>query len=225
MLTEQMVRAYIESLTKPESQGMVEIRRAITEQGAEHEEIFPSQAAILEMFIVARNANRVLELGTAYGYSGAAIVAALHKNGGGKFISVELDSRRADYSRSTLSKLSATVSVDVIEGNDNSICQKLIDEGQKFDLIFVDSSEANYLSLYDGCTSLLTDRGVLIYDNVLMLTVKGWTNGSNVIENSSDPVLRTLSELVTRALSDDRMATAIFGSGSGLLVCAKRLAH
>ena len=107
-------------------------------------------------------ARRVLEIGTAIGYSGIWLAGALpadgmlrdHGNGSGAG-----QERRANFARAGLSDR-----VSVMVGDAQLLLAKV---AGPFDLIFQDGDKPLYVPMLDRLVDLLRPGGLLVTDNVL----------------------------------------------------------
>jgi caffeoyl-CoA O-methyltransferase len=116
------------------------------------------------LFILARatQARRVLELGTATGYSAIYLARGCEPEKG-QVISLELDAGMAARARRNLAQAGVGDRVEVREGE----ALLLMDEmPAPFDLIFLDIDKESYLSALSHCQRLLRVGGLLVTDNV-----------------------------------------------------------
>jgi len=108
------------------------------------------------------NAKRVLELGTATGYSAIWIAMALRETGG-KLITVEWDEETAEKAKSNIANAGFSDIVDVLCGDANELLSKF--EPGSFDIIFQDVDKEMYLPQLEPCTRILRPGGLLFFDN------------------------------------------------------------
>jgi predicted O-methyltransferase YrrM len=223
MLTERALRLHIDGLQLGETPAMTAIREYIDRQGLEHEEIFPSQMLFLKVLCRAVGARRILELGTCLGYSTAAFVDIVSTAGldDWQIVTVERDPSRSREARQLLADGGLGRNVCFLVGNAEDHCADLLAAGEVFDVVFLDVAEVIYPSLYPACVDLLSDRGLLVVDNVLMSTVDGWFSGQNVVEGYG-PTIDALQQLLALATTDPRVDASIVPFGSGLLLCHRK---
>jgi predicted O-methyltransferase YrrM len=118
--------------------------------------------ALLRTLAVAVSATRILEIGTAVGYSGIWLAGALPP--GGMLITMEMDEARAREARTNFERAGLADRVSVIVGDAQL---KLAKVSGPFDVIFQDGDKQLYVPLLDRLVSLLRPRGLLLTDNVL----------------------------------------------------------
>src|SRR3989440_6139456 len=118
--------------------------------------------ALLRTLAIAVNASRILEIGTAIGYSGIWLAGALPP--GGMLITMEMDEGRAKEARENFARAGLADRVSVVVGDAQL---KLAKVAGPFDLIFQDGDKRQYAPLLDRLVALLRPRGLLVTDNVL----------------------------------------------------------
>jgi predicted O-methyltransferase YrrM len=118
--------------------------------------------ALLRLLATAVNASRMLEIGTAIGYSGIWLAAALPP--GGMLITMERNEERAREARSNFARAGVADRVSVVVGDAQL---KLAKVSGPFDLIFQDGDKQLYTAMLDRLVALLRPRGLLVTDNVL----------------------------------------------------------
>lgn len=129
------------------------------------------EGAILQV-LTAQNGRRILELGTAIGYSALWLARSLPKDG--RLVTIELDPERADHARDVMGRAELSDRVQVITGD---IFQVLPQLNGPFDVIFQDvikhayfqSSPKLAVEIFDLCLSLLAPGGLLLGDNAFCL--------------------------------------------------------
>jgi predicted O-methyltransferase YrrM len=118
--------------------------------------------ALLRVLALTVNATRILEIGTAIGYSGIWLAGALPPDG--MLITIEKDEARAREARDNFTRAGLDDRVSVVVGD---VQLKLAKLSGPFDLIFQDGSKQLYSPLLDRLVALLRPRGLLVTDNVL----------------------------------------------------------
>jgi predicted O-methyltransferase YrrM len=118
--------------------------------------------ALLRVLALSIGARRVLEIGTAIGYSGIWLAGALPP--GAMLFTMEKDPERARTARANFERAGIADRVAVIVGDAQVTLAKV---AGPFDLIFQDGSKPLYVSLLDTLVGLLRPGGLLVTDNVL----------------------------------------------------------
>ncbi len=168
-----------------------------------------AEGSFLHILAKAASAKRILELGTAIGYSGTWWARALPPDG--ELVTVELDSETAKLAEANLRKTGVRDRVTILVGPAQEILEDL--EGP-FDLIFVDIHKQGYPEVLEPCIRRLRVGGLLVTDNVL------WHGAvADPKEKSKDTAaIRTYNE---RLAKDPRMLVSILPLRDGVSVAVK----
>jgi len=124
------------------------------------------EGQLLTLLVRLHGGKRILELGTATGYSG---ICMLRGTDGGVLTTFELDHARAERARANFKEAGFGDSATVIEENAVQGLAKLED---KFDICFIDllnsfRSDDITRQVFDMCMERLEPRGLLMADNAL----------------------------------------------------------
>jgi caffeoyl-CoA O-methyltransferase len=126
------------------------------------------EGQFLKMLVRAMGARRVLEIGLFTGYSALAMAEALPH--GGELVACELDPFAASVAQRAMSRSPHYSKIRVEVGDAAVSMQRLLDEGESFDLIFIDADKSGYAAYFQlalsGC--LLSPNGLICVDNTLM---------------------------------------------------------
>jgi predicted O-methyltransferase YrrM len=168
-----------------------------------------AEGSFLHILAKSIGARRVLELGTAIGYSGTWFARALPP--GGELITVEADPETAKLAEANLTKTGVRDRVTILVGPAQEVLKDL--EGP-FDLIFVDINKDGYPEVLEPCIRCLRVGGLLVTDNVL------WHGAvADKKDRTKDTAaIRTYNERLSR---DARMLAAILPLRDGVSVALK----
>ena len=171
--------------------------------------------ALLRVLATAIGARRILEIGTAIGYSGIWLAGALPPDG--MLITLELDETRAREARENFGRAGLADRTSVIVGDAQLKISKV---AGPFDVIFQDGAKQLYGPLLDRLVALLRPRGLLITDNVL------W-DGKVVPGFSADPdhnpeETRAIAEYNERLSVHPQLQTAIVPLRDGVSISVKK---
>ena len=121
-----------------------------------------AEGSLLHLLARSIRAKRILELGTAIGYSGTWLARAL--SDGGELVTVEHDPETAAIAQKNFEKTGVAPKVKILVGPASTILRDL--EGP-FDFIFNDIDKAGYPAVLEPCIERLRVGGLLVTDNVL----------------------------------------------------------
>lgn len=158
------VQAYMDGLLAPRDPVLARM-----EEEADHESIPIVEAhegALLNLVVKIAGAKRVLELGTAIGYSG---IWLLRGTAGGSLTTFEVDHKRAERARANFAEAGLAQQASVLEEDAVGGLQKL---DARFDACFIDllnsfSSEDVTRRVVELCLERLDAGGLLMADNAL----------------------------------------------------------
>lgn len=121
-------------------------------------------AKFLYDFVKKNNIKKVLEIGTAIGYSGSLMISAGVEN----LITVDIDENYLEIARLTFQKCNYFDKVSIIHEDAKSVIERLVCENEKFDMIFLDGAKGQYINYLDNLIKLIGRDGVIFADNVLL---------------------------------------------------------
>jgi predicted O-methyltransferase YrrM len=124
--------------------------------------VMPATGALLHALVRIGGARRILEIGTAIGYSTLWMATALPDEG--LLISLERQPDRAARARAHLRAAGVDARASVMVGDAARFLHKV---AGPFDLIFQDGDKPAYLTMLDRLHGLLRPGGTLVADNVL----------------------------------------------------------
>jgi predicted O-methyltransferase YrrM len=171
--------------------------------------------ALLNVLATAIGATRILEIGTAIGYSGLWLARALPPSG--MLLTMEANPERARLARENFSRAGLSDRVSVIVGDAQRMLAKV---AGPFDLVFQDGDKRQYTPLLERLIELLRPGGLLITDNVL------WDG--EVVPGYVTPPTRkaedthAIAEYNERLNAHPRLSTATVPLRDGLAISVKR---
>jgi predicted O-methyltransferase YrrM len=118
--------------------------------------------ALLRVLASAVKATRILEIGTAIGYSGIWLAGALPPDG--MLLTLEAKPDRAKQARDNFARAGLADRANVIVGDAGLLVAKV---SGPFDLIFQDGDKIQYAQMLNRLVDLLRPGGLLVTDNVL----------------------------------------------------------
>jgi caffeoyl-CoA O-methyltransferase len=122
----------------------------------------PVVGELLYVLAAAVRGERILELGTATGYS-TIFLARAQAGTQGRVITVEADPKLAGQAEANFRKAGLERRIQVVVGDARRV---LTGMDAYFDLIFLDIEKADYEPVLPDCTRLIKPGGLLIADNV-----------------------------------------------------------
>lgn len=117
---------------------------------------------LLKFMVTAFAPDRILEVGTATGFSALLMWEASGRKC--KITTIEKYEKRIPVARENLRRAGAESCIELIEGDADEV---LDDLKGTYPMIFMDAAKGQYLHFLPKVTKLLADGGILITDNVL----------------------------------------------------------
>jgi len=222
------ITEYIQSST-PEKLGLLKE----LEQYAHQHHVPISQPETLRFIEVICNIakpKRILEIGTAIGYSAIALATAIdnvqctmYNNGGNsqsefQITTIEKSETMANIARENIEKANLQNRITVITGDANEILPTLADE--TFDLIFVDAAKGQYIQFLPHCIRTLQKGGILISDNILF---EGMVATDELWKKRKCTIIRNLREYIKEIMDNNQLDTSILPLGDGVALSYKKL--
>ena len=155
-----------------------------------------------------KNINKMLEIGTAVGYS--AICFSKYVN---HIDTVELNEERYKEAISNIEKCKI-LNINVTLSDAYEYMKSLND---KYDFIFIDAAKGQYLHYLEEAKRLLNDNGIIIADNILF---KGRVL-SDYNEKKHRTAVNRLREYIEIMKNDTDFKTEIIDIGDGIAVSYK----
>lgn len=119
-------------------------------------------AEFLEQIVEIKRPDRVLEIGTAIGYSSIRMARNLRRRA--MLDTIEKSRDNLEVSSAYIAKAGLEDKINVIEGDALTVMPTLTN---RYDLIFLDADKEDYEKLLYYSIMLLEKRGVMFVDNLL----------------------------------------------------------
>src|SRR5947209_15594168 len=168
----------------------------------------PAEGSLPHTPARAIRARRILQLGTAIGYSGTWLARALPDDG--ELVTVEHNPETAAIARKNMEKTGVATKVKILVGDAQGILKDL--KGP-FDYIFNDIDKAGYPAVLDPAIVRLRVGGVLVTDNV------PW--GGDVARKDRSSETQAIRNYNERLAKDSRMIASIVPLRDGVSVALK----
>ncbi len=204
---------YLAGLSRRDDPILDEVRR----QGREMKLpiVAAETGALLELLVTASGARRILEIGTAIGYSTIWMGRALPPDG--LLLTIERDGERAALARQNFARAGLAGRVSVMVGDAERLLHKV---AGPFDVIFQDADKQQYPPMLDRLIALLRPGGLLVTDNAL------WSGEvvPGLIDKPWRPPETTaaIAAYNQRLATDPRLVAMVVPIGDGVSVAAKK---
>ena len=171
------------------------------------------QGELLKLIAQMLQARNILEIGCFTGYS--SIWLAMGLAAGGKVDSLEINDELEDLIREGWSRAGVQDKTELHLGDALEIMELFLNEGRKYDLIYIDANKREYLNYYKAAKRLLRKGGVILADDTML--------GGKVYDSpeTSDKQTRGLIEFNDFVAADPEVEQLILPLRDGLSIIRK----
>jgi len=124
--------------------------------------IRPQMQCLLKFLLAERKPFKILEVGTAIGFS--SILMSEYAPKGCKITTIEKYEKRIPLAKENIEKAGKQKDITLLEGDAAVIIKDLT---ESYDLIFMDAAKGQYIHFLPDVLRLLSQGGLLVSDNVL----------------------------------------------------------
>ena len=153
--------------------------------------------------------KRILEIGTAIGFSSICFSKYLAE--GGRIDTIEIESLRVEQALENIEKVGVQDKICVLEGDALDILPYLTEE---YDVIFIDAAKGKYLEFFEHALRLCKQNGYIIADNVLY---KGMVQ-SDYNKHKQRTAVNKLRNFIDMVLNHPKLESELIDIGDGLTV-------
>lgn len=153
--------------------------------------------------------QKILEIGTAIGYSAMCFSEYLQENG--TIDTIERDAQRVEEAKTNIEKVGVSNKINIYEGDAVEILPTL---NEKYDAIFIDAAKGKYPFFLKEALRMLKPNGVILADNILY---KGYVM-SDYNKHKQRTAVRNLREYIKEVTEDPNLETEILEVGDGLAI-------
>lgn len=161
MIVDDRIRDYLHSLESGQGALLDTIEKDAVRSGIPI--IRRETGALLRTLVAALRPSRILEIGTAVGYSALLMCQAMPETC--HITTIEKYGKRIPLARENFRKAGEDGRITLAEGDAGELLKEF--EGREFDLVFMDAAKGQYLNWLPLLLRLMPVGGVLISDNVL----------------------------------------------------------
>ena len=208
-ITNEIISAYIDNLYVNENAKLEELREFAESKGVPI--ILKDTEKLLKVIMKLKEPARVLEIGTAVGYSSCVFADCC----GCRVLTIESDEDSANAARANIENLGFADLVEVVQGDARDILASL-DEKEQFDILFIDAAKSHYREFWDLAMPLMKDECMVICDNVLM---KGMTASDEYDERGRYKTsINRMRDFIEYINGLDYADTAVLPVGDGVSI-------
>lgn len=166
-----------------------------------------------EVLLLMAKPKRILEIGTAIGYSSIFMASVLGEDV--KIDTIEIDSDRVQLAWENVRKAGLESCIRIIEGDAQEVLPLLTEQ---YDFIFMDAVKSKYADFLPHCVRLLKKGGILLADNVLY---KGMTKGPEQVKHKQRTAVTGLRSFLKEIEDHEQLKSVILDIGDGVALSVK----
>ena len=174
---------------------------------------------ILSLLTGLTKPKKILELGTAHGYSALFFAKKLPE---ARITTIERNPAMIVYAEAEFANRKEGERIDLRIGDAGEILSGLVDElkdaheSEKFDFVFIDAAKSHYKEFLEQAEKICTKDALIVCDNILL---KGW-----IIEADGDAAkrhrtsIKYMKQFLDYLVERDDLDVSILTGGDGLAV-------
>ena len=212
MIVDERLVTYINSLDQGNTEILDEIEREAIDTYVPI--IRKEMQSFLRLLLTMQKPMRILEVGTAVGFS--AILMAEYGPKDCQIVTIENYDKRIPIAKNNFKRAGKESQITLLEGDAAEVLPTLKDP---FDLIFMDAAKGQYIHFLPEVFRLLKNGGVLVSDNVLQ---DGDIIESHfILERRNRTIYKRMREYLYELTHRDDLTTAVLPIGDGITVSTK----
>jgi predicted O-methyltransferase YrrM len=212
MICYDYINEYIRNTISQDTGVLAELRQFAEENHVPI--VHPEVARLLTVLGAMHKPKRILEIGTAIGYSAILFSGILQKDG--RIDTIDRDEQMIEKAKKNIKKAKLGNIINVITGDATEVLRQL---DRKYDLIFLDAAKGQYPEFLPECIRLLDYGGILISDNILY---KGMVASDELVVRRKKTIVTRLRTYLDMICNTEALETSIIPIGDGVALSFKK---
>lgn len=207
MINENYIEEYIREITPGNNDFFKEL-----EDYAEKNNIpivEPEVAQLLKVLIKIQKPKKILEIGTAIGYSSLIMAES---NDDVLITTIERNDEMIRLAKKNIAKTKYSSRIDILEGDANELLEEL---NEKYDFIFLDAAKGQYINFFDKSIKLLNEEGIIVSDNVLF---KGMVASDKLVVRRKKTIVKRLRKYLQYINEKEGYISSTIPIGDGVSI-------
>lgn len=204
---------YLQKLSQPSSGW-----QALLENEAERDQIPIMERDgidFLKQILRLKQPKRILEVGSAIGYSALQMADAVPST---NIVTIERDQERANRATENFNRYNLSQTIELIIGDAFDVADQVNEKGP-YDLIFIDAAKGQYQRFFELFSSMLTEQGVVITDNVLF---HGYVVDSSEASKRIQNLAKKIATYNQWLFNQSNYQTNFYSIGDGIAISIKK---
>ncbi len=170
----------------------------------------PQVEKLLAVLMSIVRPEKILEVGTAIGYSSMLMLKYAGKNS--CVTTIERDENVLSQARENIRLRGLENRIHTIFGDASEVLESISD---KYDFVFIDAAKGQYRDHFEKSLKLVKPGGIILTDDVLYF---GMTASDELATKKHITITRRLREYLSFLCSDERFETTILPIGDGVAI-------
>ena len=172
--------------------------------------IHPEVARLMVVLGKLKKPKRILEIGTAIGYSAIVLAQVLDKEG--KIDTIEKKSDMIEIAKHNIKRANLEDTINIIQGDAKEV---LDDINEIYDMVFIDAAKGQYLEFLRRVVGKLKESAIVVSDNVLY---RGMVASDKLLAKNKKTLVKRLREYLEYICNNDIFDTSVIPIGDGVAV-------
>lgn len=213
MIVDERMVTFINSLDEGHTEFLEQLEKEAREDAVPI--VRREMQSFLKFLMVAARPKRILEVGTAVGFS--ALLMCEYNPEPCQIITIENYEKRIPIALDNFKKAGKEEQIELLEGDAAEILPTLT---EPFDFIFMDAAKGQYIHYMPEAVRLLADGGILMSDNVLQ-------DGDIIesrfaVERRNRTIHSRMRDYLYELKHSDVLETSIIPLGDGVALSIKK---
>lgn len=213
MICYEYINDYIRNTIKKNTGLLQEL-----EQFAEQNHVPIVQPEVARLMTVLGNMHkprRILEIGTAIGYSSILFSTFLQPEG--IIDTIERYDLMIERAQENIKRAGLEDTIHIIAGDAAEVLKCL---DKRYDMVFLDAAKGQYPEFLPECLRMLDKGGLLVSDNVLY---KGMTANDDLVVRRKKTIVKRMRDYLDSICNNNELETSIIPIGDGVAISYRKL--
>lgn len=212
MINHEYITEYIRATIKPNTGLLAELEEYAAKN---HVPIIqPEVAAMMKVIGTLKGPVRILEVGTAIGYSAILFSSFLKENG--IIDTIERNEKMIELAKENIKTAGLQNTINVIAGDALEVLACL---DKRYDMIFLDAAKGQYSEFLEQSKRMLVPGGLLVSDNVLY---KGMIATDELVVRRKKTIVTRMRSFLKSLCQDESFETSIIPIGDGVALSYRK---
>lgn len=169
----------------------------------------------VQQLIRIHQPNRILEIGTAIGYSALRMLQA---SPNASIVSIERDESRYKFALDIIKKQGKQEQIKILHGDALELSADITNQ-EPFDLLFIDAAKGQYQRFFELYSSVVRKGGLILSDNVLF---KGYVVSPSENNPKFTKIATKINNYNQGLINHPDFHTSIVPIGDGVAISIKK---